>query len=202
MKKFSLILVSLLWLFANAQFQTRMPGQPAPDFKLRNVTNQFVSFADYPDAKGFILIFTCNTCPYSKAYEQRMLALNKKFAPRGYPVIAINPNDPETSPGDRFKKMQERAKAKNYTFPYLYDEGQVITALYGPRSTPHIFVVQKTAEGNRVAYSGAIDNDLQNTSADKINYVDDAVTALLLGKAPEVTTTKAIGCRISWKKTK
>src|SRR6476469_1086222 len=176
MKKFILLFFTLLGLFVNAQTVTLKPGQAAPDFKLRNVNDQFVSLSDYPSAKGFILIFTCNTCPYSRAYEKRMLDLHKKFASLGFPVIAINPNDAETSLDDNFKKMQLHAKARHFTFPYLYDEGQVITALYGPRSTPQVFAVQKTPGGNIIAYAGAIDNDLQNTSADKISYVDEAVT--------------------------
>lgn len=202
MKRYVTFFVSFLWLFATAQPQTLTPGQHAPEFKLRNIDNRAVSFSDYPDAKGFILVFTCNTCPYSKAYEQRIIALNKKFAGLGFPVIAINPNDPESSPGDRFQKMQERAKAQKYTFPYLYDEGQTTTALYGPRSTPHVFIITKTVQGFSIAYAGAIDNDLQNTSTDKRNYADEAVTALLNGKTPAITATKAIGCRISWKKKK
>ena len=202
MKKFILSFFTLLGLFVNAQTVTLKPGQAAPDFKLRNVNDQFVSFSDYPSAKGFILIFTCNTCPYSRAYEKRMLDLHKKFASLGFPVIAINPNDAETSPDENFKKMQLHAKASHFTFPYLYDGGQIITALYGPRSTPQVFVVQKTPGGNIIAYAGAIDNDLQNTSADKISYVDEAVTALLNNKMPTISNTKAIGCRISWKKSK
>jgi thiol-disulfide isomerase/thioredoxin len=159
-----------------------------------------VSFKDYPSAKGFIVIFTCNTCPYSKAYEQRIIELDKKYAPLGFPVIAINPNDPEASPGDSFEKMNERAKSGKYTFPYLYDEGQAITTLYVPKSTPHVFVVSKTAQGNVIEYTGAIDNDTQNTNPDKIKYVEDAVSALLNNKKPAVSVTKAIGCRIKWGK--
>jgi len=128
--------------------------------------------------------------------------LDKKYASKGFPVIAINPNDPETSPGDSFGKMKERAKSSQYTFPYLYDEGQVVTMLYGPKATPTVFIIGKTSRGNIIEYSGAIDNDTPNTNPDKIKYVEEAISSVLKNEEPKITVTKAIGCRISWKKDK
>lgn len=87
-------------------------GDTATDFKLKNVDGNMVSMADYQEAKGFIVTFTCNTCPYSQAYEDRIIALHKKYAPKGYPVIAINPNDVKESRKDSYAHMQERAKEK------------------------------------------------------------------------------------------
>ncbi len=184
----------------NAQVTTKTPGTIAPDFKLVNVDGREVSFGDYPSAKGFIVVFTCNTCPYSRAYEQRIIDLNNKFNPLGFPVIAINPNDPVSSAGDSFEAMKKHAKSVKFNFPYLYDEGQTITTAYGAKNTPHVFVVSKTEQGNIIGYTGAIDNDTQNTNPAKVNYVEDAVNALLKNSKPAVTVTKAIGCRISWKK--
>ncbi|WP_431241232.1 redoxin domain-containing protein [Flavobacterium sp. P21] len=114
MKKIIILLVLTFtaWL-SQAQTATLKPGDPAPDFKLKNVDNKEVSFASFPKAKGFIVVFTCNTCPYAVAYEQRIIDLDKKFRPQGYPVIAINPNDPEASKADEFSKMQDLAKEKN-----------------------------------------------------------------------------------------
>ena len=97
-------------------------GDVATGFKLKNVDNKLVSLSDYKDAKGFIVIFTCNHCPYAKAYEGRIMGLNHKYASKGYPVIAINPNDPKVEPQDSFEGMQQRAKEKGFTFPYLFDE--------------------------------------------------------------------------------
>ena len=202
MKKYFIICFAFFCFFAKAQVTTIAVGEIAPDIKLLNVDDKEVSFNDYPSAKGFIIAFTCNTCPYSKAYEQRIIELNNKYAPLGFPVIAINPNDPESSPGDSFKKMKERAKAFNYSFPYLYDEGQAVTNLYGPKNTPTVFIVSRTSKGNIIEYTGAIDNDTPNTNPDKIKYAEEAISALMNNKKPAITVTKAIGCRISWKKNK
>jgi len=175
-------------------------GDTATDFKLKNVDGKTVSLANYKAAKGYIVVFTCNHCPYAKAYESRIMDLNKKYAAKGYPVIAISPNDPVAEPADSFEKMQELASKKGYTFPYLIDETQDITRAYGAKATPHVYVLQKTSAGNVVKYIGAIDDDTENTKADKVKYVEGAVNALLSGKQPEVTATKAIGCSIKWKK--
>src|SRR5579863_1570684 len=96
-------------------------GDKATDFKLKNVDGKMVSLSDYKNDKGFIVVFTCNHCPFAKAYEDRIIALNGKYASQGYPVIAINPNDPTQIEEDSYANMQARAKAKNYQFPYLLD---------------------------------------------------------------------------------
>ena len=199
MKKLIVILLIVMCFDIQAQIKTITAGQAAPDFKLKNVDNKEISFASFPDAKGFIVVFTCNTCPVSKAYEQRIIDLNNKFASAGYPVIAINPNDPDVSRGDSFEKMQELAKAKNYSFPYLFDKGQVITNLYGARNTPHLFVVSKTGTGNTVVYTGAIDNDPEETNASPEKYVEQVVGSLVKGEKPPVSSTKAIGCTVKRK---
>ena len=131
----------------------------------------------------------------------RIIDLNNKYKPLGFPVIAINPNDPFSSPGDSFDEMKKHAASAKFNFPYLYDEGQLVTTAYGARNTPHVFIIKKTATGNIVEYTGAIDNDAQNIDAAKTKYVENAITALLNNDKPAVTVTKAIGCRISWKKT-
>ncbi len=175
-------------------------GDAATDFKLKNVNGKTVSLADYKAAKGYIVVFTCNHCPYAKAYESRIMALDKEYAAKGYPVIAISPNDPVAEPTDSFENMQKLAKQKGYTFPYLIDETQDITRAYGAKATPHVYVLQKTPAGNVVKYIGAIDNDTENANPAKVKYVENAVNALLTGKQPKVSSTKAIGCGIKWKK--
>jgi len=195
-----LVIFTYPCLATYAQNTTITPGKTAPLIKLKNVDDKTVSFDDYPSAYGFVVIFICNTCPYSKAYEQRIMDLDKKYSLQHFPIIAVNPSDPVLSPGDSFIKMKEHAKSRHYTFPYLYDEGQVITNLYGARTTPHVFVISKNAGSYTVEYTGAIDNDTQNNNPDKINYVEDAIAALLNNKKPAVTVTRAIGCSISRKK--
>lgn len=202
MKKNITIIFTFLCFFAKAQVTTITEGQTAPDFKLKNVDNKEVTFKNYPSAKGFIVVFTCNTCPYANAYEQRIIDLNDKYALLGFPVIAINPNDSQLSSGDSFDKMKERAKLKNYTFPYLFDEGQIVSNLYGAKNTPHIFIVDKTPAGNIIQYTGAVDNDPENTNPDKVKYVEQVIISLMNNQKPAVTLTKAIGCKVKRKENK
>ncbi len=171
-------------------------GDVATDFKLKNIDDTFVSLSDFPKAKGFIIIFTCNTCPVSKRNEARILALDKKYKGLGYPVIAINPNNPAVQPGDSFELMKVRAKEKGFTFPYLFDDGQKIYPQYGASATPHTFILQKEKEGLIVKYIGGIDDSSRNESAVKTKFVENAVDALLEGKPIEITKTRAIGCSI------
>ncbi|PNQ73769.1 thioredoxin family protein [Hanstruepera neustonica] len=171
-------------------------GDIATDFSLENIDGKMVSLADFKEAKGFIVVFTCNTCPYAVAYEDRVEALNKKYADKGYPVIAIMPNNTDVKPGDNMEAMQARAKAKGFTFPYLMDQGQKIYPQYGATKTPHVFVLQKTKKGNVVKYIGAIDDNYQDANAVNQKYVENAVDALLSGKEITETKTRAIGCSI------
>ncbi len=167
-------------------------GQKAADFSLKNVDGKMVSLADYKNAKGFIVIFTCNHCPVAKAYEQRIIGLNEKFASKGYPVIAINPTNPDLYPDDSFGDMQARAKEQGYKFPYLMDEGQKIYPKFGATKTPHVFLLNKDLE---VKYIGAID-DNQDADAAKVKYVENAIAALDKGQSPAPAETKAVGCGI------
>jgi len=171
-------------------------GDKAQDFKLKNIDGKWVSLEDYKDAKGFIVIFTCNHCPYAKAYEDRIIALDKKYAPLGYPVIAINPNDPVAYPDDSYENMQKRAKEKGFTFPYLFDEQQTVFPQFGATRTPHIFILSKAGSDMTVEYIGAIDDNYEDASKVTNKYVENAVNALLAGEKPQVTFTKAVGCSI------
>ncbi|MNQ30776.1 Thiol-disulfide oxidoreductase ResA [compost metagenome] len=200
MKKIILLVMLAFSAFlSQAQNATLKAGDTAPDFKLKNVDGKEVSFASFPKAKGYIVVFTCNTCPYAIGYEQRIIDLDNKFRPQGYPVIAINPNDPEASTADTFEKMQELAKNKKYPFPYLFDGGQKITDQYGAKRTPHLFIVSKTAKGNVVEYVGAIDNDPEGNNAQKTKYAEDVIASLKSNQKPAITQTKEIGCTVKRK---
>ncbi len=194
-----LLLISLFTM-STLSAQGYKVGDAATDFKLKGVDNKMVSLADHKDAKGFIVIFTCNHCPYSIAYEDRIIALNKKYAPLGYPVVAINPNDPALEPKDSFELMIKRAKEKSFTFPYLFDDGQKIFPQYGATKTPHVFILKKEGGKNIVKYIGAIDDNYKNAGDVTKKYVENAVEALLANKEVEVKTTVAIGCSIKVKK--
>lgn len=194
-KSFTLALFAL-FLSLNLFAQGYKVGDLASDFKLKNVDGKMVSLADYKDAKGYIVIFTCNHCPFSIAYEDRIIALDKKYKALGYPVIAINPNDPSIAPDDSYDKMIVRAKEKGFTFPYLFDEGQKVLPLYGATRTPHVYLLEKTANGNKVAYIGAIDNNHQDPAAADQKYLENAIEAIRSGKQPSPDFTKAVGCSI------
>lgn len=175
-------------------------GDRVSDFKLENVDGRWVSLSDYADRKGVILIFTCNHCPYAKAYEDRIIELDKKYAKAGFPVLAINPNDPTSYPEDSFENMQKRSKEKGFTFPYLFDTEQTVYPVFGATRTPHIFVLSNDKGSMTLEYIGAIDDNYEDASKVNVNYVESAVDALLSGKKPETTITKSIGCSIKAKK--
>jgi peroxiredoxin len=172
-------------------------GEKATDFKLKSVDNKMYSMADYKDAKGFIVVFTCNHCPFAVKYEDRIIDLAKKYKSKGYILLAINPNDPASQPDDSFELMQKRAKEKKFTFPYLFDEGQKIYPQYGATKTPHVFLLDKNLV---VKYIGAIDDNVEDASQVKEKYLENAIASLEKGEEPSPNTTKAIGCSIKVKK--
>lgn len=192
----------MLCNLAYAQEKGYKVGDYATDFSLKNVNGKEVSLAQFKDAKGYIVVFTCNTCPYSKLYEDRIIALHQKYAPQGFPVVAINPNDPGKQPDDSFEHMQQRAKEKGFPFPYLQDQTQEITTAYGATRTPHVYLLNKDRKGYRVEYIGAIDNNHKDAAKADQKYVEESVEALLAGKKPKNNVTKAIGCTIKWKEAK
>lgn len=196
-----------LLLFLSAQLvmaQSKYKGSPAEaggynigdiatDFSLKNVDGSMVSLADFTEAKGFVIVFTCNHCPYSVMYEDRLLALDAKIKPMGYQLIAINPNDPEIYEGDSYELMKVRADEKGFTFPYLFDEGQKIFPQYGATKTPHVYLLNADRS---VLYIGAIDDNAQDAEAVSDTYLLDAVMAHSEDRLIYPSVTKAIGCSI------
>ena len=197
MKKFGILTLLTVILMSFTNPTGYQPGDKATDFKLKSVDGKMYSMSDYKDAKGFIVVFTCNHCPFAVKYEDRVIELAKKYKSKGYVLLAINPNDPAAQPDDSFDKMKARAKEKGFTFPYLFDEGQKIFPQYGATKTPHVFLLDKNLI---VKYIGAIDDNVEDASAVKEHYLENAITALENGKEPAVPVTKAIGCSIKVKK--
>jgi peroxiredoxin len=177
-------------------------GDTAPAFTLKNIDGKMYALKDIKDAagntpKGYIITFTCNTCPYAVMYEDRFIELHNKMAPKGWPVVAIQPNDPEIMPADNLEAMKKRAKEKGFPFLYLLDEGQKVYPQYGAERTPHIFLVDNTMT---VRYIGALDDNAQDASAVKKKYVANAIKAVEAGETPDPSFTKAVGCTIKVKK--
>lgn len=192
--------VAVLFINASEPVAGYEVGDYAQDFKLPNVDGKMVSMADYNNAKGFIVVFTCNTCPYAKAYESRIINLDKKYASQGFPVIAINPNDVKQQPGDSMEEMKKRANDKGYSFPYLRDDSQEVTKAFGASKTPHVYVLNKESNGKyKVEFIGAIDDSPNDPSDVSETYVEDAINAIKAGNKPAVTEKRAIGCTIKWK---
>jgi peroxiredoxin len=200
MKSFTLSLIVLLFLSAAAPIKNGYKvGDTVADFRLKNVDGKMISLSDFRTSKGVIVIFDCNTCPYSKAYNSRIIDLNSRYAGKGFPVITINPNDPAQSAGDSFDRMVALAKEKEYSFPYLADESQDVSHAFGATNTPHVFLLHRTNNDFKVVYIGAIDDNARDTSAIKRKYVEEAVDALLMNKPVPAARTKAIGGSIKWK---
>jgi peroxiredoxin len=199
--KTTLFLSSVILLITGTSFISPgyRIGDYASDFTLKNIKGESVSLSRMDNTKGYILVFTCNTCPDVKKYEQRIIDLHTEFSGQGFPVIAINSNDPALSPGDSFEEMLKIATEKNYPFEYLFDESQEIAREYGATSTPQVFVLSKNNSHLSIEYSGAIDNNANDEARADKHYVRDAVTALLKGYEIPVTLTKAAGCSLKWK---
>jgi glutathione peroxidase-family protein len=174
------------------------PGLEAADFNLKNIDGSMVSMASMTDAKGYIIVFTCNECPFARKYENRIIALDKKYKPQGYPVIAINANDTFNYPEEVHKEKVKRANDKGYTFPYLTDETQNVARTFGAMKTPHIFLIQKEGGKFMVEYTGGIDNNFENVDKVTKKYLETALDELIAGKDVTVKTTKAVGCMIKW----
>jgi peroxiredoxin len=169
------------------------------DFKLKNVTGKLVSLKDYPKAKGFIVVFTSNHCPFAKLYPSRMNALNAKYKKLGIPLIAICSTDSVTYEEDAFTKMIKKATEGKYTFPYLCDGDQKVAKNFLANKTPHAFVIWKEKEEWVIKYNGAIDDNGAVPEKATVHYVADAVDCLLTGKPIAIKETKSLGCAIHYK---
>lgn len=209
----SFVLMAAAGLFMAASFTATQVeadglevGDIAPDFNLENIDGKMYSLeriADMykeqynKDLKGYIITFTCNTCPWAVKYEDRIIETHKKMVKMGYPVVAIQPNDPDVQPGDSMDKMKERAEDKAFPFVYLMDEGQKVYPKFGASRTPHIYLL---SADRKVQYIGALDDNANDPSAVKVNYVEAAIKALESGKEVDPNFTRAIGCTIKTKK--
>lgn len=198
MKKLSILFVAAIMLVA-ARVPQYSVGDPVKNFSLKNTDGKMVSLSDYKNSKGLIVVFDCNTCPFSKAYNDRIIALNEKYKSQGFPLVAINANDPAISPGDSYEEMVRVAKSKKYDFPYLIDETQQVAKAFGATNTPHVYILQNSDGEFKVSYIGAIDNNARDEKSVSKRYVEDAVDAMLANKPVPTDKTKAIGCGIKYR---
>ncbi len=172
-------------------------GSPAPDFNLIGVDDKNYSLNSFADKEALIIVFSCNHCPYVKAYEGRMKQLQEDYANKGVTVVAINPNDAVNYPEDSFEEMKKRAESESFNFVYLRDEDQTAAKAYDATHTPEIFLFDKE---RKLAFHGKIDDNWQEPDKVVNNYLRDALDELLEGKEISVPETFTIGCTIKWKK--
>jgi peroxiredoxin len=194
------ILLSLIAWVSLAFINPEKQANIVSDFKLKNINGKIVSLGDYKNAKGFIIVFTCNHCPFAKMYPQRMNLLNNKFARLGVPLIAISSSDTMVYEEDSYPEMVKMAKQKNINFPFLYDATQSVAKQFKADKTPHAFVIWKENKNWVIKYQGAIDDNGSEPEKVTHTYVADAVNALLNGNRVPVPETKSIGCAIKWRK--
>jgi peroxiredoxin len=168
------------------------------NFKLKSATtNQWVSLSDYKNAKGFVVVFSCNKCPMAKFYSQRLNQMDTKYKKLGIPVLAINSMDTLAYVEESFKLMQKKAKKDQFQFPYLQDKKQNIAKEFKATHTPQAFVIWKNKAGKFVMkYQGAIDDNAGEPEKIKHHFLTDAIDDLLQEKIVTTPKSESFGCRI------
>lgn len=183
---------------SNSQSIAYKIGDSIVDFNLINVDGSTKSLSAM-NANGAILIFTSNNCPYTKAYENRIIELDKKYKSLGYPVVAINSNSVGLAGEDGMDENKIYVNEKGFTFPYLKDETQEIANAFGVKRTPTAFVLKRENGKYILKYTGAIDDNSQSATDATKKYIELAIGELLLGKTISINTTKSVGCGVKWK---
>ncbi len=197
-KSLSILWIALLIISTNAFAQKN--NKDIVDFKLKNVDEKIVSLSSFTDAKGFIIVFTCNHCPFAKLYPPRLNDLNNKFKPLGVPLIAISSTDTMMYEEDTYPNMVIKANEELFNFPYLFDEMQVVAKNFKAQKTPHAYVIWKENEKWIVKYNGAIDDNGMEPEKVTETYVSNAVNELLTNQPIKTSETKSIGCQIAFRR--
>jgi peroxiredoxin len=172
------------------------PGDKAVPFELPGVDDRRHALADYSDKEAIAVVFTCNHCPYARAWEDRLIDIQADYAGRGVQLVAISANDAKKYPDDSFPRMKERSEEKGFNFPYLYNESQEVARAYGAERTPEIFLFDK---GGTLRYHGTVDDNCDDPAAVRSHYFIDALEAVLGGRELTITETAPVGCTIKWK---
>ncbi len=171
-------------------------GDVAPAFALQDVDDQTLALDSLTDKSALVVIFSCNHCPYVRAWEDRMIQIQADYAPKGVQLVAINANNAASHPADSFDNMKVRAREKGFNFPYLRDEDQSVAKAYGAERTPEVFAF----DGERkLRYLGAIDDSYDDPNAVRVSYLRDALDAILGGTTPAIHNTPPMGCTIKWR---
>jgi peroxiredoxin len=171
---------------------------PLADAKLKNATDgKEISLAQAAGKKGTLVVFTCNNCPFAKAWEERIVELGNTYAKKGIGVVLINSNSPSVSKGDTFEEMQKRAKERGMQVAYAADAQSTVARAFGASRTPEAFLFDKDG---KLAYHGTIDDNHEEPTKVAKRYLRDALDAVVAGKAPALPETKSLGCGIKFPK--
>ena len=188
----------LLFVFCSFTFSDK--SNIISNFKLKSATtNKWVSLSDYEDAKGFIVVFTCNKCPMAKFYSQRLNQMDAKYKKMGVPLVAINSMDTLAYGDESFKQMQKKVIKEQLRFPYLQDKKQHVAKQFNATHTPQAFVIWKIKGKYILDYEGAIDDNAGEPEKAEHHYLTDAVDQLVQGKKVIVTKSESFGCRIFYR---
>jgi peroxiredoxin len=171
-------------------------GDAVIPFNLPGVDGANHSVQEYSGRNAVVVIFSCNHCPYVRAWEDRMVQIQADYASKGVQLVAINSNDASKYPEDSFAKMKERAREKHFNFPYLRDESQELARAYGAERTPEVFLFDKA---RRLRYHGVIDDNYDDPAAVRTKYLREALDAVISDTRPRTDETKPVGCTIKWK---
>ena len=169
---------------------------PQLDTKMLDVSGESKTISAMAGEKGTLVIFTCNHCPYVKAWEERITSIGNEYSALGVGVIAINPNDPKAIPEDSYDEMINRSKKLGLKFPYVVDDTSDVARAFGASKTPEVFLFN--AE-KKLIYRGAIDDNTNNPDAVSQHYLRDALSSLLKSESITNSVTKALGCSIKWR---
>ncbi|MDD5563706.1 MAG: thioredoxin family protein [Thermoanaerobaculaceae bacterium] len=194
--RFTAVSMATLVLAAAAQTAGALQfgdAMPASTVQMKSVTGKEVTLGEAAGRKGTLVIFSCNHCPWVKAWEARIAALGNELPAKGIGVVAVNSNDPAAYPGDDYADMVARAKARGFTFPYVVDSTSDVARAFGATHTPEAFLFDGAG---KLVYHGAIDDNAQDPAKVKHHYLADAADALLAGRPIAVTEAKAIGCSL------
>jgi peroxiredoxin len=172
------------------------PGAPAPDFHLPGVDGKIWDMKDFASAPWLVVVFSCNHCPYAQAWEGRLIELQREFADQGLRMVLINSNETENYPEDRMERMVERARQKNYPFPYLRDDSQETAHAYGALVTPHPMLFDSK---RRLLFQGRIDDNHERPDHVKHRYLRDAIEAAMAGRPIEAPELPVLGCSVKWR---
>jgi peroxiredoxin len=168
-------------------------AMPMTTIKMKSVSGKEVTLSDVAGAKGTLVIFSCNHCPWVKAWETRTTTLGNELPGKGIGVIAINSNDPAAYPGDGYADMVKRASARGFTFPYVVDSTSDVARAFGATHTPEAFLFNRAG---KLVYHGTIDDNPRDAAKVEHHYLRDAADALLAGKPIVTAETKSIGCSL------